>query len=165
MRPSLDASFELLRVKISGMPSPTERAGPAGGLSPLTHTVLPIPVQPPPRWAHTLVASLGVDTALLTAAVVHATLIHVWKHRQESEGRRGWKPPAQATPRTRDQEAPDPSPDWQRSRESDISPPPPQGKPWLLASLSFSSWRVGTSLKEATRDSSSSDQKPPLGKV
>jgi hypothetical protein len=65
------------------MPSPIERAGPASDLSPLTHTVLLIPVQPPPWWAHTLVAALGVDTALLTAAVVHATFIHVWKHRQE----------------------------------------------------------------------------------
>lgn len=128
------------------MPAPTERAGPAGGPSPLTHTVLSIPVQPPPWWAHTLVAALGVDTALLTASVVHATLIHVWKHRQESEGRREWEPPAQATPRTRDWEAPASLAEVQGI----MNVSSPQGKHRLLVHLSFSSWIVGTSLKEAT---------------
>lgn len=128
------------------IPSPSiQRAGPAGGPSPLTHTVLPVPMQPPSRWADTLVAAPGVDTALLAAAVVHAALIHVWKHRHESEGRRGWEPPAQSTPmalggqrapRIRDQEAPVPRAVWDRSQESRMSHLP-KGKHQLFPCLSF----------------------------
>lgn len=49
----------------------------------LTHTVLPVPVQLPPRGADALVAALGVDAALVAAAIAHAALVHIWKHRQE----------------------------------------------------------------------------------
>lgn len=49
----------------------------------LTHTVLPVPVQPPPRGADAFVAALGVDAALVAAPVVHAALVHICKHRWE----------------------------------------------------------------------------------
>lgn len=117
------------------MPSPTERAGPAGGPSPLTHTVLPIPVQPPPWWAHTLVAALGVDAALITAAVVHAALIHVWKHRQESEGRNGWEPPDRPHPGPETRKLMIPVQTGRGPGTMDVSSP--QGKQRLLASLSL----------------------------
>lgn len=42
-------------------------------------------MEPPPRGTDTLVAALGVDTALVTAPVVHAALVHIWKH----SGRKG----------------------------------------------------------------------------
>lgn len=43
----------------------------------LTHAVLPVPVEPPPRGAGALEAALGVDAALVAAAVAHAALVHV----------------------------------------------------------------------------------------
>lgn len=50
---------------------------------PLTHAVLPVPVQPPARRAHALVAALGVDAALVTVPIAYAAFVHVWKQRLE----------------------------------------------------------------------------------
>lgn len=58
----------------------------------LTHAVLPVPVEPPPRGAGALEAALGVDAALVAAAVAHAALVHVCSTGGgggEGKGRRG----------------------------------------------------------------------------
>lgn len=70
-------------------PPPHQAPGGWGGVPQwhpraLTHAVLPVPVQPPARGADALVAALGVDAALVAAAVVYAALVHVWKHRRAS---------------------------------------------------------------------------------
>lgn len=56
----------------------------------LTHAVLAVPVQAPPGGADAFVATLGVDTALVAAAVAHAALVHIWRHRQASGQEVGW---------------------------------------------------------------------------
>lgn len=43
----------------------------------LTHTVLLVPVEPPPWGADTFIAAPGVDAALVTAPIVHAALVHI----------------------------------------------------------------------------------------
>ena len=42
-----------------------------------TNTVLLVPVEFLPRWTHTLIASLHVDAAMLTAPVVDAALVNI----------------------------------------------------------------------------------------
>lgn len=49
----------------------------------LTHAVLLVPVEAPPRGTDAFVTALGVDTALVAAPVVHAAFIHIWKQRRE----------------------------------------------------------------------------------